>query len=462
MIREHLFDEFDSVSARQWKQKIQFDLKGADYNKTLLTETPEGITINPFYHEDTFRKLKIPSVPDTFRIVQNIFISSELKSRERALNAINRGAETIQFSANKKFDFSLLFDKELKKSNIPFSFRFSFLDPDFINDLLQHLDGCRVYLNIDLISNLATTGNWFESNQADHHSLKKIWNNAAENTGILSVDASVYLEAGGTIVQQLAYALAHANEYFAFIDASGLSEKQKEHLLKNMIFHFGIGNHYFFEIAKLRAFRYLIDQLLQAYGWNFPVKIAAVPGLRNKTLFDPYVNMLRTTSESLSAVMGGADMIGNLSYDAFFKKHNEFSDRIARNQLLILKEESGLNSARFTEGTFFIEDITYQMVVKARELFDEIEKTGGFVKTLFKGTIQRKLKESARKEQQLFEKGEKILVGTNKYPNKNEQLSKEDFEIYPFVKRRPVKTLIEPVVPQRLSEKVEKEKLGFK
>ena len=170
--------------------------------------------------------------------------------------------------------------------------------------------------------------------------------------------------------------------------------------------------------------------------------------------------MLRTTTECMSAVLGGADFVANLPYDALYHKDNEFGDRIARNQLLILKHESYLDTVHnAAEGAYYIESLTEQMAEKALALFKDIEAHGGFITQLIEGTIQRKIAESAQKEQDAFDNGKEILLGTNKYPNKNDRM-KGDLELYPFVKQNPRKTLIVPIIEKRLAEKMEQERLA--
>jgi len=169
--------------------------------------------------------------------------------------------------------------------------------------------------------------------------------------------------------------------------------------------------------------------------------------------------MLRTTTECMSAIFGGADTICNVPYDALYHKSNEFGERISRSQLLILKKESYLDMvSNPADGSYYIESITNQLAEKALALFKEIEKAGGFLKLLKEGVIQKKIKESAAKEQELFNEGKKILLGTNKHPNKKDSM-KNDLELYPFVKIKPRKTLLEPIIERRLAEKVEQERL---
>jgi len=206
--------------------------------------------------------------------------------------------------------------------------------------------------------------------------------------------------------------------------------------------------------------RLLIQTLSKEYNHNLDCNLIVTPTKRNKTIYDYNVNMLRTTTECMSAVLGGANCISNLPYDNLYHKDNEFGDRIARNQLLILKNESYFDKvSNAAEGSYYIENVTEQLAEKALQMFKEIETKGGFITQLIEGKIQEKIQESAQKEQGLFDNGKEILLGTNKYPNKNDRM-KNDLELYPFVKQNPRKTLIKPIIEKRLAEKIEQERLS--
>jgi len=254
------------------------------------------------------------------------------------------------------------------------------------------------------------------------------------------------------MVQQLAYGLAHANEYLNHFD---------EKVVNQINFNVSVGTNYLFEIAKLRALQLLWKTLASEYSSNFSdCHIFASPTKRNKTIYDYNTNMLRTTTECMSAILGGANTICNLPYDAIYHKDNEFGERIARNQLLILKHESYFDKVNNpVDGAYYIESLTQQMAEKALVLFKNIEVNGGFLKQLKEGTIQRKIKESATKEQELFNDKKEILLGTNKHPNPNDKM-KHDLELYPFIKTRIRKTLIEPIIEKRLAETLEQERLN--
>ena len=447
-----LFKNFEPVSLKEWKQKIQADLKGADYNETLIWKTNEGIDVKPIYHADNFDAL--PNTSNTkatsFKICQTIYVSDAKNANLKAINALSKGAESIKFIVPTKDNSleNLLINIDL--ASTPIHFELQFLDAEFIKQLNSINSKGRIYINIDLIGNLAKSGNWFKDLKEDHLVLEEIIKNSDNVTSSLSVDTSLYQNAGASIVQQLAYSLAHANEYLNHFGEG----------IKNQIsFNVAVGTNYFFEIAKLRALRLLWKTLASEYNINSECHIFVTPTKRNKTLYDYNTNMLRTTTECMSAILGGANTICNLAYDSIYHKDNEFGERISRNQLLVLKHESYLDKVNNpSDGAYYIESLTKQLAEKALELFKNIEANGGFLSQLKEGTIQRKIKESAAKEQKQFNNEEEILLGTNKHPNPNDKM-KDELELFPFVKTNKRKTLIEPVIENRLAEILEQNRL---
>lgn len=434
-----IFSDFDAVTAKAWKQKIQMDLKGADYNTTLLSNTLEGITISPFYHQDTYKSLEIPQTNKDSKICQPLFINDTSKVNGIAKEALSKGADAIRFIANAPFDFKILFQGFPKDKT--YLFFCDFLDTSFFNDFIIFSQNYNVRISIDPINHFVKEGHWMSSEQD-----VMTYFNQHQNLYI-GVNTSLYQNSGANIVQQIGYSLAHANEY--------LNADLKNHF----IFTFAIGSNYFFEISKIRAFKYLITSLLNDYNAKNTFEIVLEPTLRNKTLYDYNVNMLRTSTESMASTLSGADFISNVSYDAIYHRSNEFGSRIARNQLLILKEESYFDKKHdISKGSYYIEQITYELARKALDLFKNIEKNGGFLKQIHEGTIQRKIEESAQQEQALFDSGLLILLGTNKYPNKKDVMA-DNLELYPFIKTKQRKTIIKPIIPRRLSEKMEQERL---
>lgn len=442
-----LFHEFDPVSAKQWKQKIQFDLKGADYNDALIWQTNEDISVKPFYHSEDFKKTPQPAIPQSslWKICQSIFVADVEKSNINALDVIGGGAESIKFIIPSEDIVIANLVANINSDKTLLYFELQFLSDSFVQRLLNVLP--QAVIITDIIGNLSRTGNWFKSLNDDFSTFKTI----VKQTESCFVDLALYQNAGATMTQQLAYALSHANEYLNHLD----DKTNSFHLSFNL----AVGSNYFFEIAKIRALRLLWKALASEYNVNTNCHIFAVPSKRNKTLYDYNTNMIRTTTECMSAVLGGADTINNLPYDALYHKTNAFGDRISRNQLLILKHESYFNKVNNpADGAYYIENLTHQLAEKALELFKNIENQGGFLKQLKEGIIQRKIKESATKEQQRFDEGKDVLIGTNKQPNPNDKM-KNELELYPFVKTKHRKTLIEPIIEKRIAENLEQNRL---
>ena len=448
-----LFTNFAPVSAKEWKQKIQFELKGADYNETLIWNSPDDIKVKPFYDkEDVKEVISVTTKASEFKICQNIFVHDINKSIERALDSLARGAESIRFTIE---DETIAIEKLLEKlplESTPIFFHLNFISIDFVQKIesIATKRKAAIYCNIDPIGHLAKEGNWFTTSEKNNFETLNNLVKRENSLSLISVNSALYQNAGATIVQQIAYTLAHANEYFNHVE---LSKPQ------TLVLEIAVGTNYFFEIAKLRAIRLLFNLIASEYNQNWNCHLVVTPTKRNKTLYDYNVNMLRTTTECMSAILGGADTIANLPYDALYHKDNEFGDRIARNQLLILKNESYFDKVNNpSDGSYYIESLTQQLADKALVLFKDIEANGGFLKQLNEGIIKRKIQESADKEQDLFDSGKEILLGTNKHANKDDRM-KHDLELFPFVKIKPRKTLITPIIEKRLAEKIEQERL---
>lgn len=450
----NLFDDFNPISSKQWKQKIQFELKGADYNESLIWNSPEDIQVKPFYHKDELTKsFPISTKATEFKICQNIFVYDIHKSIERALDTLNRGAESLRFTIeNESIDITN-FLEQLPLEKITVYFNLGFISIDFVKkiDAFAKKNNITIFCNLDPIGQLAKDGNWFATKEKSNFDTLNLLSEVTTSVSLISINSSLYQNAGANMVQQIAYSLGQANEYFNRIKA----------INKPIVFEVAVGTNYFFEIAKLRALRLLFKLIAKEYDHKLDCNIVVSPTKRNKTLYDYNVNMLRTTTECMSAIIGGADAIANLPYDALYHKDNEFGDRIARNQLLILKKESYFDKVNNpADGSYYVENLTNQLAEKSLALFKDIEANGGFLKQLNDGIIKRKIQESGDTAQQLFDSGKEILLGTNKHPNKQDRM-KHDLELFPFVKVKPRKTLITPIIEKRLAEKIEQERLDL-
>ncbi|HJS00197.1 MAG TPA: methylmalonyl-CoA mutase subunit beta, partial [Flavobacterium sp.] len=371
MESQKLFQEFAPISSKEWKQKIQFELKGADYNDTLIWESLEGIKVKPFYHADEFEnKVSVNTSASQFKIVQNIFVHDVAKSNKKAIDTLNRGSNSIRFTLENDSVSITDLMQNLPLENIHYFFYLSFLSNDFVNqiEVFATKNKAQISIQIDPIGQLVKEGNWFENLEKDFEKLNIL--TSKSTIPFLNLKTGIYQNAGANIIQQLAYTLAHVNEYFNRIST----------INQPITIEVSVGTNYFFEIAKLRALRILFNTLAKEYNHNFDCHILATPTKRNKTLYDYNVNMLRTTTECMSAILGGANSIANLPYDALYHKDNEFGDRIARNQLLVLKNESYFDKVNNpADGTYYIETLTEQLAEKALALFKDIEVNGGFI-----------------------------------------------------------------------------------
>lgn len=453
---KNLFSEFQEVTAKEWKQKIQVDLKGADYNQTLVWNAPDGVDVKPFYHPDEAPSpLDVP-VPPYWNICEKIYAGDPVIANRIAQRALEKGAESLSFLISSETVTPQTLLEAIPLESTPIYLEFEFLSESYVEQLAQYLKGKqhKVHLLMDIIGKLARTGNWFHNLNKDHEILGELLAKDTEFESVLSVNLGLYQNAGASIPQQLAYSLAHLNEYFnRYFEQSGTK------LRSRVVFKVAVGPNYFFEIAKLRSLRLLYRTLAEQYGLPEECHILAQPSKRNKTLYDYNVNLLRTTTESMSAILGGADSLCNLPYDAIFHKSNAFGSRIARNQLLILKHESYFEkAANPAQGSYYIEDLTQQFAEKALDIFKSIEKGGGFLKQLKNGVIQKKIGETAAKEQELFDEKSLALIGTNMHINPTDRM-KEEIEIFPFLKKRSRKTLLPPILERRLSESLEKQRL---
>jgi methylmalonyl-CoA mutase len=430
-----IFDNFEPISAKAWKQKIQFELLGKDYNETLLTNTNEGIIIKPFYHLDDFEKLTIPVTTNSFKICQKIIITSEAEANKLAVQAIKNGANSLKFETDKPFNSELLFENLIAK-NIDFHFHFHFLSEDFINSLLEFLKNETTFLNIDIVGDLVKTGNWYTSLIKDfsilEHLIQK--NNSAF---LISVNANIYQNAGANCVQQIAYALAHANEYL---------NKFGGKIGANIQFNFALGNNFFFEISKIRAFKYLYQLVLNEYEESGNVTIFCEPSFRNKTI-NSETNLYKTYNESWSAILGGSNTISTNLYTPDFENSDEFEQKITQEQFKFLKENQNFNSQHIATNAYYIEAITKQLAEKALLLFKEIEKSGGFLHQLKEGTIQRKIKENAQKEQLEF--------NALQLNSPNSQPTSKTLKVKSVQKQKGKKTLFIPITSKRLAETIE-------
>lgn len=442
-----LFEPFYTIPSKQWKNRIQYELAGADYNTTLVWESLEGIKVRPFYHKDDKESFSIDTKTSQWSILQPIYIHDIEKSIHNALTSLQKGTETLYFTVpHSGIDLTQLL-VALPQQPVYF-FRFAFLDEVYLKKISHWAaqQAYTIHLLVDPIHQLVTDGNWFHNVNQDLTILESLLH--TQQAVQLVIDAKVYQNAGATIIQQVAYACSQLNEYLTRLT----------NITSSIFIEVACGSSFFFEIAKLKALRSLVQLIIKEYPQHqLDIKIIAVPTKRNKTVYAATVNQMRTMTECMSAILGGADYVGNLPYDALHRKDNFASQQMARNQLLVLKEEGNLHVVdNPTDGAYYMDYLTKQIAEKSLDIFKQIEKAGGFITSIHEGTIQRKINESAAKEMTLYQDKQEVLVGIHTLVKPEEQLA---LELYPFVKQNPRKTLMVPLIERRLAELEEQKRI---
>lgn len=441
---EKLFSEFTGLSSAQWKEQIIKDLKGVNFNQ-LVWKTHNGFDVNPFYTAEDLKENKQPIFANSdWDICEQITVTDEKSANEQAMKALESGASGLAFYIHKKIDTAALI-KNISLEHIYSQFFISNDALHVLNDLKNyygkinsHNNKIKCFVNIDPLSLFAFYGEWHDNEEKDLAVLNQLVH--------IPVNVSLYEEAGANTVNELALGLAHANEYFNYLEnQKSLKEKKAIHFI------FSVAPDFFTEIAKFRAFRKLIALLQEQYGINIPVHIHAQTAMINKSGLDIYNNMLRTTTESMSAVIGGANSLCVLPYNNDFEKANGFSSRIAINQQHVLKNESYLNKvADISQGSYYIESLTDSIAEKAWEQFKAIENKGGFIACLKNNFIQEMIQRGADNLKKEFSEGKLVLVGVNKYENKEESSKYKNGKTEEISKKE-----IMPIKPIRLAQSLE-------
>ncbi|MCF6242654.1 MAG: methylmalonyl-CoA mutase subunit beta, partial [Bacteroidales bacterium] len=414
-----LFSEFPPVSTQTWEEKIKADLKGADYDKKLIWKTIEGFNVRPYYRSEDLSGLKnlLQTLPGNLPFVrgnkkdnnwlirQDVFVENEIQANTKALEAIKRGAESIAFiiPENSTTDLSsLLTDFPYDKVELNFakSRNTKKLLQEFIDYCIENkIDTKKIKgsFDFDPLGYTTLTGQCYDAEICSGMNISKaLFAKAKEilpNMHFVSINGKYFNNAGASIMQEMAFTLSIAVNYLDFAQEQGIDVQD---LSPHLRFNLGVGSNYFMEIAKLRAIRYLWAKIIQSFLPENPDKakifIHSETSLWNKTLYDPYVNMLRTTTEAMSAVLGSTDSLRVLPFNAIYENNDEFGERIARNQQIILKEESYFNKvADPAAGSYYVENLTNSLIEQAWKLFLEIDEQGGYLEALKKGIIQEKI-----------------------------------------------------------------------
>ena len=447
--KEKLFSEFAPVSTEDWVAKITADLKGAPFEKKLVWKTGEGFNVNPFYRLEDIEGLKTTeSLPGEFpyvrgtkkdndwKVRQNIEVGCFKAANEKALDILNKGVTSLGFvikgdDVNKENIAALL--KDVCPQAVELNFNTCLCKAEQLIAILAEvykekgadLEKCYGSVNYDPFKKPLIKGkenaNWVESAAAV---LKA--GAALPKYRVLAVNAFNLNNAGAFITQELGYALAWGNELMAKLTEAGFTADE---VAKNIKFNFGISSNYFMEIAKFRAARWLWAEIVKAYApaCDCACKMLAhaQTSAWNMTIFDAHVNLLRTQTEAMSAAIAGVDSITVRPFDQTYQASDDFSERIARNQQLLLKEESHFDKVVDpSAGSYYVEVLTNSVADVAWKLFLDVEEKGGFAALANAGEIQKSVNASNEARHKNVATRREVLLGSNQYPNFTEAAEK--------------------------------------
>lgn len=458
--KEKLFSEFPPVSTQEWMDKITTDLKGADFEKKLVWRTNEGFNVNPFYRNENIEGMKTTdSLPGEFPYVrgtkkdndwytrQDIVVTDIKTANAKALDILNKGVNSLGFKIDSN-DVTPENIQALLKDICPESVELNFSTChkktlELTKILVDYIKGTgadvmKCFGSVDfnpfkpLMKKGKDCGDWVAKSV-------EIVKAAAPlpRFRVLSVNAFTINDAGAYIYQELGYALANGNELLGKLVEAGLDATL---VAKKIKFNFGIGSNYFMEIAKFRAARWLWAGIVDAYKPICPnecpnktpegicrcaakIYSHAQTSTFNMTVYDAHVNLLRTQTEAMSATIAGINSLTVLPFDLPYKKADDFSERIARNQQLLLKEECHFDKITDpSAGSYYIENLTSSIAEQAWKLFLEVDEKG-FYDALKAGTVQSAVKASADARFKAVATRREVLLGTNQFPNFTESAS---------------------------------------
>lgn len=485
METEKLFAEFPPVPTEKWEEVIHQDLKGADYEKKMVWKTNEGIKIQPYYRAESLENLKHLQVnPGEFpyirgnkksgnhwEIRQDVQVYDIASANKEALEALERGATAICFVTNGNVksatDVSQLIH-DIHFGCIVFNLQAGADTPQLAKFLVDEankkgydlsiMEGC---LNFNPIGLLTGAGNWIDNEANDIAAAKELvetYSHVFPKYRILSANGCVFKESGASIVQEMAFTLTVANEYLCKLTDLGLSVDM---IAPRIQFNLATGSNYFMEIAKIRAFRYLWAKLTEAYNpksdESSKAFIHCSTAKWNMSVYDPHVNMLRATTQSMSCVIGGADSVSVKPFDAAYAKANSFSNRISRNTQIVLKEEAYLDRiADPAAGSYYIENLTGGLIDETWKLFLKVQEEGGYIQAFMKGFIQTEIETVANKKVNDIANRRETVLGTNQYPIFKEQVLKNiDFSVFEAKQNISKNPIARPLMKFRGSQVIE-------
>lgn len=493
--KKMLFSEFSSVTTKQWEEKIYEDLKGNDYEKKLVWPTMEGFNAYPYYRQEHLNdKQYLNTLPGEFpytrgnnpqsndwEIRQDIKLSNIEEANHKSLFVLERGITALGFilptSENKSIlstqkDFSRLL-KNIYFDCIGLYFVSGYRSPEILTLLqkeveIKKIDKNHIYgaVDFDPLGYLTITGNYGIDEKSDFQLLGDMIERAEKNLpnySVLGINGYFLHNAGASAVQELGYSLAMAAEYLTKLTDSGIPVDSVSHHLQ---FNFGVGSNYFMEIAKIRAARTLWANMVDAYNpteeKSKQAYIHSVTSDWNQTVYDPYMNVLRATTESMAAVIGGTDSLTVRPFTFAYKPTNNFSGRVARNIQIILKEEVYLNkNIDPAAGSYYIEILTDSIIDEAWRIFLQVEIEGGYTKALKKGLVQTDIEKTARSRNQMIATRREVLLGTNQYPNAIEVMKDEVVNDIAFPKPASINCTIKPLKIYRGAMEFEKLRLAI-
>ncbi|MCF0172198.1 MAG: methylmalonyl-CoA mutase small subunit [Bacteroidales bacterium] len=450
---EKLFSEFPPVSTAEWEEVIQKDLKGADYEKKLVWRTQEGFNVRPYYRREDLSGLEhIGSQPGQFPFVRgtradnswlvrqdwNVAELGGEEANRQALDALMKGVQSVGFRVpkdglDKAAMAVLLKDFCLTAVEVNFTGCCPGHHAELVSAFVEYAESqgadksaVRASFDYSPLRALTRKGHFCETSYdklAAQFEVVKDW----PLIRIVGVGASLFNSAGSSISQELGYAVAQGNEFISAMTERGIAAAE---VGKRIKFTFAISGNYFFEIAKFRAARVLWANVMKAWGVECPeaqkICVHAVTSEWNQTVYDAYVNMLRGTTEAMSAAIAGVDSIEVLPFDHAFRAPGEFSNRIARNVQSILKEEAHFDKiVDPSAGSYYLENLTSSIMNTAWTIFQGVEAEGGYVAAFKAGTIQAAIKDVANKKDQAIAKRRDTILGSNQYPNFLETASDE-------------------------------------
>jgi methylmalonyl-CoA mutase len=370
---------FAKTSYPDWEHLVQKQLKTDDIYAVLEKGNLEGISVKPYYSSVSRPLRNLPKVEE----------STQLVARYQE----NLEDDVIAFLLDENVE-------NLEEKAI------------FINnkDLAEHISALETssyYSLIDLFSD-------DRNGEIDENLGKELLAKSFDRN--ICIDVSLHQNSGAAIYQQLGIALAKAKD---------LTELFGPEILDKLVFRFAVGGNYFFEIAKLRAFKLLFNQLSKEFGMDSIPYIFAESSLRNKSKNDPENNLIRSTVELSAAMIGGADAVFSNNYK--LDEGNSLSEEISFKQQIVLAYESIINVFDdAANGSYFVEEITQQFADKAWQFFLETEEEGGYCAMLKNGVMQKKIFDQAVAEQKWVEEGRIKLIGVNLYPKREKTKNIED------------------------------------